>query len=641
MFTGQVVITFLPSGATVSVDPGAPLLEAAASAGIGVNSVCGGRGTCGKCRARVVEGAVSGVTEAEKEHLAAEELERGIVLLCRRRTAGNAVVEIMGEETAPGEKKQAGFIKEQAVFDGRAAASDPPVVKAFLELAPPTVADNTADLARVLGALPKGLRAGAGLARRAPVLLREADYRVTAAIYRPPADKSPRTDVRPGELLALEKGDTTAECYGIAVDMGTTSVAGYLADLARGRVVAAVSSANLQRVHGADVISRVTYVLENAGGLERMRDLAVQTVDGVAARLLARAGVAPERVYLMTLIGNTVMSHLLLGVSPAGLAAAPFTPAFTGSLEGTAAELGLQSLPGSARFIMLPNIAGYVGSDTVGVILAVEMHRRPGNWLAVDVGTNGEIVLTADRGSSTPAHMLSCSTAAGPAFEGARISRGMRAEPGAIYEVGVDDDIRCLVVGGGQPAGICGSGLVDALAALVELGLVNQAGRITDPADFPPDVPKRVRERIRPAGKGFKFVLAEAAGDRPEVAVTQKDISELQLAKGAIRAGIEVLLRKAGLYAADLDGILLAGAFGSNLRPQSVKTIGLLPDIDLSRVKPVGNAAGAGAVLALLSGEQLLAADGIPGRVEHVELSADAGFQDLFIEALGFEVGKR
>ncbi len=565
MSTGQFVITFLPSGVTAPVNAGATLLEAAASAGIGVNSVCGGRGTCGKCRARVAAGAVSGVTEAERSLLAAAELERGVVLLCRRRATGDAVVELRAEETAPGEEKSGGFTKEQAMLDGLPAAPDPP----------------------------------------------------------------------------LEREGITGECYGIAVDMGTTSVAGYLADLVRGRTAAAVSSANLQRVHGADVISRITYVLENPGGLERMRELAVQTIDGVVAQLLARAGVLPERVYLMTLIGNTVMSHLLLGVSPAGLAAAPFAPAFTGGVEGTAAELGLTSLPGGTRFIMLPNIAGYVGSDTVGVILAAEMYRRPGNWLAVDVGTNGEIVLTADRGTGVPARMLTCSTAAGPAFEGARIGMGMRAEPGAIYEVQFDnDDIRCLVVGGGQPAGICGSGLVDAVAVLVELGLVNEAGRIIDPADGPPDTPERVRERIRPAGKGFKFVLIEAAGDRREVAVTQQDISELQLAKGAIRAGSEVLLRRAGLSAADLDGVLLAGAFGSNLRPWSVKTIGLLPDIDPGRVKPVGNAAGTGAVLALLSRAQLATAAGIPERVEHVELSADGDFQELFITALGFEVGK-
>jgi len=235
--------------------------------------------------------------------------------------------------------------------------------------------------------------------------------------------------------------------------------------------------------------------------------------------------------------------------------------------------------------------------------------------------------------------ILACSTAAGPAFEGARISQGMRAEPGAICEVGVDQDIRCRVVGDGRPVGICGSGLVDAVAVLVELGLVSKTGRIIDPADFPPGVPERVRGRIRPSGKGFKFVLTDGSDgpDSREVAVTQKDISELQLAKGAIRAGIEVLLRRAGISPADLDGILLAGAFGSNLRPQSVKTIGMLPDVEPSRIKPVGNAAGTGAVLALFSVEQLAVAAGIPNGVEHVELSTDAGFQDLFIEALGFE----
>ena len=534
---------------------------------------------------------------------------------------------------------------------------DPPVVKTYLELEPPTIEDNTADLDRVLGGLPGGVRAGVSLVRRVTGLLQEANYRVTAVTYNvdrghtsskerghtscggmsPTYECPQRMNVPNFKLLALEEGDTTADCYGIAIDMGTTSVAGYLADLSRGRVVASVSAANRQRAQGADVISRITYVMENADGLERMRELATRTIDEVVGQLLARAGVSPNRIYSMTLIGNTVMSHLLLGVSPVGMAASPFAPAFAGSLAGTAADLGLESLPGRTRFTLLPNIAGYVGSDTVGVILATEMYRRPGNWLAVDVGTNGEIVLAPEQRSDAP-NILACSTAAGPAFEGARISQGMRAEPGAICEVSVDDDIRCRVVGDSQPVGICGSGLVDAVAVLVELGLVTTAGRIIDPADFPPGVPERVQKRIRPAGKGFKFVLADGSDGKREVAITQKDISELQLAKGAIRAGMELLLQRAGISPADLDGILLAGAFGSNLRPQSVKTIGMLPDIELDRIKPVGNAAGTGAVLALLSVEQLTVAVGIPGRVEHVELSTDPGFQDLFVEALGFAV---
>ncbi|KJS72551.1 MAG: hypothetical protein JL56_12845 [Desulfotomaculum sp. BICA1-6] len=632
----QVVVTFLPSGVKTPVLTNATLMEAAAAAGIGVNAICGGQGTCGKCRARVVKGAISGATEAEKGHLAADELEQGIVLLCQRKVTGGAVVEILDEKVAPGEQDPGGFTRDKAVFDGRVTAVDPPVVKTYLELEPPTIEDNTADLDRVLGGLPGGVRAGVSLVRRVTGLLQEADYRVTAVTYN--VDRGHTSSNVPNcDLLALEKGDTTAECYGIAIDMGTTSVAGYLADLSRGQVVASVSAANRQRAQGADVISRITYVMENADGLERMRGLATRTIDEVVGQLLARAGVAPNRVYSMTLIGNTVMSHLLLGVSPVGMAASPFAPAFAGSLAGTAADLGLESLPGRTRFTLLPNIAGYVGSDTVGVILATEMYRRPGNWLAVDVGTNGEIVLAAEQRSDAP-NILACSTAAGPAFEGARISQGMRAEPGAICEVSVDDDIRCRVVGDSQPVGICGSGLVDAVAVLVELGLVTTAGRIIDPADFPPGVPERVQKRIRPAGKGFKFVLADGSDGKREVAITQKDISELQLAKGAIRAGMELLLQRARISPADLDGILLAGAFGSNLRPQSVKTIGMLPDIELDRIKPVGNAAGTGAVLALLSVEQLTVAVGIPGRVEHVELSTDPGFQDLFVEALGFAV---
>jgi uncharacterized 2Fe-2S/4Fe-4S cluster protein (DUF4445 family) len=323
------------------------------------------------------------------------------------------------------------------------------------------------------------------------------------------------------------------------------------------------------------------------------------------------------------------MSHLLLGVSPAGVASAPFVPAFSRSLKGSAADLGLKSLPAYTRFVLLPNVAGYVGSDTVGVILATKLYDLPGTWLAIDIGTNGEVALASG------GRLLTCSTAAGPAFEGASISQGMRAEPGAIYQVRLENDVEITVAGDMKPAGICGSGLIDAVSEMVRLGIVKSSGRIKSPQDLQPGFPAALINRIKQNGNGNKFILAE--GER-EVAITQSDVNELQLGKGAVRAGMEILLKELGLKASDLDGILLAGAFGSNLRPASLKGIGMLPDVGLDRVKSVGNAAGTGAILALLSKRQLEIALALPKRIEHVELSLHSGFQRAFARGLSFEV---
>ncbi|WP_082788951.1 ASKHA domain-containing protein [Desulfolucanica intricata] len=609
MSNNYVTVTFLPSGTKRDVLLGTTLMTAAGEAGLEINALCGGKGSCGKCSGRILEGSVSDITDTELEHFTFEEIKQGLVLLCQRRILGNVVVETLSSTTA-----QYNYTPCKGELMNPASKDVPPVSKKHHRLSRPTINDNAADLDRLLAQLPGEVKVNVSLLSRVPTLLREAGYDVTSVVFN-------------DRLLALEKGDTVSDLYGIALDIGTTTVAGYLVNMAESKTVAAASTANRQRIYGADVISRITYILENSGGLTKMKELTAQTIDEVVFKLLEESGVSPERVYILSLIGNTVMSHFLLGVSPKGIATSPFVPAFTRSVEGCVKELGLKSLPDYARFILLPNIAGYVGSDTVGVILATKIHELPGNWLAVDVGTNGEIAL------SSGGRLLTCSTAAGPAFEGACISQGMRAEPGAIYKVDIKNDVLLAVIGDAEPVGICGSGLIDAVSELVRLGIVRKNGWIKKPSDCPPDLPPELVKRIRSSDKGFKFVLAEG---EQEVAVTQKDISELQLGKGAIRAGIEVLLNELNLKAEALDGILLAGAFGSNLNPESVKGIGMLPDVELSSIKSVGNAAGAGAVSTLLAKKQLELAIDLPKRVEHIELSLHQGFQRKFARSISF-----
>ncbi len=604
----EFTATFLPSGAQVRVPAGTSLLEAAHQAGIQVNAVCGGKGSCGKCRARLREGMPSEVSPVERDFISQEQQQQGVLLLCQRKMVGDITLEVL----SPAVPSRA-YTPAKGKIDQRFDV-DPLVLKSYHELTPPTIEDQTADLDRVLKELPGQVKVGINLVSQIPVLLREANYQVTAVVV----DQ---------ELIALERGDTCGEMYGIAFDIGTTSVAGYLVNLRDGQVAASTSAGNRQRVHGADVISRITYAKENEGGLARLKQLVAETLDEISAKLVQQAGVSADRVYFLTLIGNTVMSHLLLGASPIGVASAPFIPAFARGLSGSAQELGLKNLPACSRFALLPNVAGYVGSDTVGVILATQIYQLPGTWLAVDIGTNGEIAL------ASAGRVLTCSTAAGPAFEGASISQGMRAEPGAIFKVDIDEDVRLEVVGGAVAQGICGSGLIDAVSEMVRLGILRANGRIKHPEECPAELSPAVKDRIKLGEKGLKFVLAEGS---TEVCITQKDISELQLGKGAVRAGIEILMEELDVKAGQFDGILVAGAFGSNLRPESVKGIGMFPEIELKRIKPVGNAAGTGAIMALLARQQLQLAADLPQRVEHVELSLHSGFTRKFAQAISF-----
>ena len=609
-FPEDAEVTFVPMGKTVVVPLGTNLLEAAIDADIEVETVCGGNGVCGKCRARVIKGVVSSATPAEEKFLSFEDLKQGHILLCQRTVLGNVILETDYREDC-------GFVPDKGAFMKGSLEIEPHVLKTYHELKPPAIDDQTADLDRVLNPLPEGTRVDHRILQTLPGILRESDFSITSVVVA-------------GEVVALEKGDTRADAYGIALDIGTTSVAGYLVDLSGGRIVCSVSGNNRQGVYGSDVISRISHTMIEPDGILKMKELITRTIDEIVEELSVRAGVDPERIYVLTLVGNTVMSHFLLGVSAAGIASAPFIPVFTRLPFSTVETLGLKSLKPHTRFVLLPNIAGYVGSDTTGVILSTGIHDMPGTWLAIDIGTNGELVLASE------GRLLTCSTAAGPAFEGGCIEQGMRAEPGAICEVRMKDDLRLTVMGDTEPIGLCGSGLINTVSEMIRLGLIGANGRIIDPSDCPARLPKSLKNRIKQAQKGYKFVLSE--GER-EVAVTQKDISELQLAKGAIRAGVEILMEELRMKPSDLDGVFLAGAFGSRVRRESVRGIGLLPDIPLDRIKSVGNAAGSGAVMALLSKRQLALASDIAARCEHRELSIHREFTTKFARALLFEEG--
>src|SRR5206468_2129807 len=408
---------------------------------------------------------------------------------------------------------------------------------------------------------------------------------------------------------------------GVAFDVGTTAVVGTLMTLRTGMAASVLSTLNGQAPCGADVISRISHGMNGPDAIHELQHAVVSTMNSILAELYRDAGVSPMQTYEAVVVGNVTMLHLLLGVDPSPLSMSPFTPAFMQELTVDAGELGLHIHP-HGYVQTLPALGAYVGADIVGGVLATGLVREDKLRVFVDVGTNGEIVLgSAERALSTAAP-------AGPAFEGSQIKCGMRATVGAIEGVQLGDRVELQIIGGDVPAeGICGSGLVDAVAQLLLAGLLDHSGRLKKPDDVP-DHP--LRDRLIDIDGMRSFLLADG------VFLTQRDIRELQFAKGSIATGIKVLMDILGVTAGDLDEVLLGGSFGSYLNPESAKVIGLVPPVDVDRIIAVGNSAGEGAKIALLSYRERQVAFELPSRIEYVELSGRTDFNDSFISVLGF-----
>jgi uncharacterized 2Fe-2S/4Fe-4S cluster protein (DUF4445 family) len=437
--------------------------------------------------------------------------------------------------------------------------------------------------------------------------------------------------------MTVEPGDTTRHLYGVAFDIGTTTVVAYLMDLTSGREIASASDLNPQGAYGEDLISRLSFTQEHPQGLEVLRQEIVALLNRLVEEAAARAGVRKEHIYEATVVGNVVMQHLFLGIDPQGLAAAPYAPVVRAGLSLRAEEVGLELVP-QARVHLLPSIAGFVGADMVGVLLTVLPQQSPEIQLIIDLGTNGEIALGSRE------RLLVCSTAAGPAFEGARIQHGMRSASGAIDRVRIGEDVTCRVIDGGPALGICGSGLIDAVAGLLEQGLIDSSGRLLRDSELPPTVSPKLRHRLKGSaedGNGPRFVLVpqQLSGTGADIFLTQQDIRELQLAKGAIYAGIQVLKRELGIEDQDICRVLLAGAFGTYVNTANAQRIGLIPPVPRERVQAIGNAAGFGAQIALLSSPERRIAELAARRAEHVRLSGRPDFQDDFLRALHFPRG--
>ena len=607
-----VKVTFKPDEVEIYVPVGTTIAKAALAPGCAVEMTCGGMGTCGKCRVEV-DGRVSKPDASERRLLTTNDLKNGVRLACRARIEGETTVVVPTASRSLVQKILShGIVRDVHVSPG--------VAKVYVEIPKPSLVDERGEFERIEAALSVydiKARLDVRMARVLPERLRSADYRVTAVV----ADD---------ELIAVEPGDTVRQNFGIAFDLGSTTVAGYLMDLNTGHEIAVASAMNPQMAYGDDLVSRINFAMTEPAGLDILRRTAVDVLNRVARQLAELHEIDLASVYEVTVVGNTCMTHLFLGLDVSTLGLSPYVPTVCRAITLRADDAGLGVSPG-ARVHVLPNVAGFVGSDLIGVVLSTLREDGSETRLAVDVGTNGEMALLHD------GRLYACSAAAGPAFEGARISSGMRGAPGAIDSVRITDHVEITTIDNKRPIGLCGSGLVDAAAEMLEAGIVESSGRMLLPEEaghLPPDV----RQRLIEGPDGPEFVLAteQESAKREPVTLTQRDIRQLQLGKGSIRAAIETLLKTAGATYGDLKEIVLAGAFGNYIRKESAVRIGLLPPVDLDRIVPVGNAAGAGAKLALISSRERERASRLAELIEHVELASHPEYQTEFMDKMLF-----
>jgi uncharacterized 2Fe-2S/4Fe-4S cluster protein (DUF4445 family) len=579
--------------------PGQNLREALALAGLDPGGTCGGRGTCGKCKVRI-EGSSKPMDATERHKLLPDEIKAGERLSCFCTVEDSLIVTVDYSETLPGLKAHPRFA------DLPVAEKQVEIKRIFL---PGFDKQNPQPLfERLKAALP-------GLQMRIP----PENFNELAALDRQgrPAMELYALVLGGREVRGLSREKQSA--YGVALDLGTTSLQGILVDLSRGEVVAMASHTNLQRVYGQDIISRISYCLENREGLDNLHRILINGVDSIVEELCEKTDISPDKLFSFTVVGNPVMLHFLLRFQVGGFGSAPYCGLFTSDYWSSAATLGIKANPEAAVWL-LPQIGGFVGSDLLAGLMTITS-RTELRFLYIDIGTNGEI-LVGNRGG-----FWAASAAAGPAFEGGAIISGMRAAAGAIDRVRWQDGWLDFHTLGQIPArGICGSGIIDLVGCLLEADYLDANGIFTDAAGE--------KLTIRSGTRGAELLLYTQGG--AEVIFNQDDVRQVQLAKSAIRTAIEILLDKAGLKLRDLDVVLLAGAFGSYIDPEQAIRIGLLPEVEPGIIKNVGNAAAQGAVMALFSPSYQETARTLSSRVQYVELAAHADFQRLFIKNINF-----
>ena len=602
---GRVQLKFVPSGQEVRVPPGVSVFDAASWNGLAIDSTCGGHGTCKKCKIQILEGEVP-ISNLDIRAFTSDQLADGWRLACVARANTNLKVDIPPLSTRP---------KAATVGVGRQVILRPAVQKRYVELAEPSLHDQAMDLERLQAAIEDiEFSVDLDVLKTMPTILRASHWKVTAVI---------NDDV----LIAIEPGDTTSLSYAVAFDLGTTTVVATLLDLATGTPVAVKSMLNKQQPFGADVISRISATMLDKNALALMQKAALETLNELVREVCAESGVAAANIYDLAIAGNATMMELLLGIDPEPVGVAPFITVTRDWPVLRASEIGIEVQSG-ARCYVFPLFGAYVGGDIVAGALATGMDRDKRIRLLIDVGTNCEIVL------SDGDKILATAAPAGPAFEAASISCGMRAADGAVEVVQVTtEEVTLGVIGEVAPVGLCGSGLVDAVYALHKVGLIDDSGRFAT---------NEVAEQIAPAiaarlitrdNEERAFILAWE-DDQPSVYLSQRDVRELQFAKASIATGWRLLLDELGLTDDDVQQVLLAGSFGSYLSPASAIGIGLVPKLPVARIVSAGNVAGEGAKMVLLSQAERHGATALLKEVAYVELSDRPDFNDKFMAEL-------
>jgi uncharacterized 2Fe-2S/4Fe-4S cluster protein (DUF4445 family) len=605
----KLLVNLQPIGRRVEVDAGTNLLQAAQRAGVEIVASCGGVGICSTCKMRVMEGRVTPPTLTEEEELGKDLLNAGYRLACQTEPLENVRVEIPRESLVAGQRVQVDGREGQITFD-------PAVVAVDLALTPPTLEDLRADMTRVnqelarLGYAP--LIGDLALIGELSLFLRRSDWRARIAI-RPEAQGSELVSVLPyGQQIA-----------GLAMDIGSTKLAIFLLDLQDGAILYQGGVMNPQISFGEDVVSRIAHANKGDAERKQLQERLVDVINQTLDDLCAKEGMSREQIVDVVAVGNTAIHHFFTGLPVEQLGEAPYTPVVADSLNFPAAQIGLRVAAG-ARVYLPPNIAGYVGADHVSALIATRSYiNNQHTSLLVDIGTNTEISLIHN------GRVLSCSCASGPAFEGAHIRDGMRAAPGAIERIHIDaDSVRPVTIGGQPAVGICGSGILNAVAEMLDARVLNDRGVLNA---------KDGRVRQVNGKSEFLLVPAQETGHERDIVVTRKDVNELQLAKSAIRGGLEILMKEAGIEVETVNDFIVAGAFGTYLDLGSALRVGMFPRLPMERFHQVGNAAGVGARQMLLSRVVRQEAERIVGGVEYVELTTYPRFHDVFIECMYFD----
>lgn len=600
----EVTVTFQPEGKRAKVLEDSTILSAAIQAGIDLTSICSGKGTCGKCKVVIEEtDVVNDISEKEMEHLSTEERENHFRLACYAKVKNDVTVKIP-------EISRTGKQRLQVEGIDTPVELNPSIKKFYLEIEIPSLEDPRSDADRINDALKErfalsNIKINYQVLKELGEKARVEEWKLTVVIWN-------------NEIIDVEPGDTTDRIFGYAVDIGTTKLAGYLLNLSTGKVMAAGSLMNPQIPYGEDVISRL-----NHPDQKMLQNAVVDGLNEILEDLKDKTGVEHEEIYEMTAVGNTVMHHIFLGINPLYLGRSPYPPVVRNTLILDAHKIGI-NINKCGKIVFLPTIAGFVGADTIGVILSTEMYKREEISLAIDIGTNTEVVL------GNKDKLLAASCASGPAFEGAHIKFGMRAASGSIEKIKINPDTlktEYETIDNAPPIGICGSGMIDLVAEMIKNGIVDVGGIINQKINNP------LLRMNSESSMEYVVVSASESGINEEITFSQKDVTQIILAKAAMFTGIKLLLKNSQLKKEDIKTVFLAGAFGSHINKESARIIGIFPEVDLEKVEVVGNAAGTGARMCLASDKSKDEAEEISKFVNYLELGVDPDFQSTFLNS--------